>query len=306
MFSVYRASLETGLKCSKCMLSLKVQNGTEWLHIGGEIDNFIPIVTSASQSVATSDLSFEYALKRIKNKRINSDPLGIYIDLSSTSMLNQTVAIMSSIFNETLHDFPILLSIKFMYQSRVGETYYSAMKFLDILNKNISFVTGVIGWETYHGMDQVWRRIEDEGLLLNFQLLRLINIIDQMYQKPLAVSQEEVRFVQVLHRKLELANPRSFTLVALEQLLKAFDANGNHILENFSNNKPKFRQRHSRLKVEPIKEILSDYYIVESSYPDEILDQMRKIQGHTTNSEVGFSLRAGLVTNISDISQLKK
>ena len=128
------------------------------------------------------------------------------------------------------------------------------------LHESIPFVTGVIGWETYHGMDQVWRRIEDEGLLLNFQLLRIIGLIDQLYQKPMGIRREEVRFVQVLHRKLELSNPQSFTFIALEQLLKALDANGNHALQNISNKKPKYRQRLSRLSVEPIREILSDYY----------------------------------------------
>lgn len=300
-----RASLETGLKCSKCMLSLKVQNGTEWLHIGGDLDNFVPIVTSPSQSVATSDLTLEFALNRIKDQRKHSDSLGIFIDLTSLSSLNQTVTILSSIFNDTLHDFPILMSIKFTYLPDEDETQYSATNFLDLLKENIPFVTGVIGWETYHGMDQVWRRIEDEGLLLNFQLLRIVGLIDQLYQKPMVISQEEVRFVQVLHRKLELANPQSFTFIALEQLLKALDANGNRVLESTSIKKPRYRQRHSRLSVGPIREVLSDYYIVKSSYPAEIIDQMRRIQGNENYKSVGFSLRAGLITNSSDISRLK-
>ena len=304
MSSVDRASLETGLKCTKCMLSLKVQNGTEWLHIGGDLDNFVPIVTSPSQSVATSDLTLEFALKRIKNQRKRSNFLGIFIDLASSSSLNQTVTILSSIFNETLPDFPILVSTKLTYLPGEDEEQYSAMNFLDLLHESIPFVTGVIGWETYHGMDQVWRRIEDEGLLLNFQLLRIIGLMDQLYQKPMGIRRDEVRFVQVLHRKLELSNPQSFTFIALEQLLKALDANGNHALENISNKKPKYRQRHSRLSVEPIREILSDYYIVKSSYPAEIIDQMQMIQSNSKYKSVGFSLRAGLVTNSSDISRL--
>jgi len=298
-----RASLETGLKCSKCMLSLNIQNGTEWLHIGGELDKFIPIVTSPSQSVAASDLTLEYALKRIKDQRKQSDSLSIFIDLTSLSSLNQTVTILSSIFDDPLHDFPILVSIRLTYVPGEDEGQFKAMKFLDLINENVPFVTSVIGWETYHGMDQVWRRIEDEGLLLDVQLLRLIGLIDQLYQRPMDVTQEEVRFVQVLHRKLDLAHPQSFTFVALEQLLKALDANGNHALEKISNKKPKYRERNSRLCVGPIREILSDYYIVKSSYPAEIIDQMRRIQGQYLN--VGFSLRAGLINNSSDISQIK-
>jgi len=304
MSSVIRASLETGLNCSKCMLSLNVQNGTEWLHIGGDLDNFIPIVTSPTQSVATSDLTLEYALKRIKGQRKHSDALGVFIDLTSLSSLNQTVTILSSIFDDNLYDFPILVSIKLTYLPGEEEAQFTAMNILDFLNENVPFVTSVIGWETYHGMDQVWRRIEDEGLLLDFQLLRLIGLIDQLYQSPMDITQEEVRFVQVLHRKLELAKPKSFTFIALEQLLKAVDANKNHAQENISNKTPQYRQRNSRLSVGPIREILSDYYIEKSSYPAEIIEQIRRIQGQYLN--VGFSLRAGLITNSSEISRLKR
>ena len=304
MSSANRASLETGLKCSKCMLSLNIQNGTEWLHIGGELDKFIPIVTSPSQSVATSDLTLEYALKRIKDQRKHSDSLGIFIDLTSLSSLNQTVTILSSVFADTLYDFPILVSIRLTYVPGENEGKLKAIDILDLINENVPFVTSVIGWETYHGMDQVWRRIEDEGLLLDFQLLRLIGLIDQLYKRPMDVTQEEVRFVQVLHRKLDLSHPQSFTFIALEQLLKALDANGNHALEKISNKKPKYRERNSRLCVGPIREILSDYYIVKSSYRAEIIDQMRRIQGQYLN--VGFSLRAGLINNSSDISQFKR
>ena len=286
------------------MLSLNVQNGTEWLHIGGDLDNFIPIVTSPTQSVATSDLTLEYALKRIKGQRKHSDSLGVFIDLNSLSSLNQTVTILSSIFDDNLYDFPILVSIKLTYLPGEEEAQFKAMNILDFLNENVPFVTSVIGWETYHGMDQVWRRIKDEGLLLDFQLLRLIGLIDQLYQSPMDITQEEVRFVQVLHRKLELAKPKSFTFIALEQLLKAVDANKNHDQENISNKKPQYRQRNSRLSVGPIREILSDYYIVKSSYPAEIIEQIRRIQRQYLN--VGFSLRAGLITNSSEISRLKR
>lgn len=286
------------------MLSLNVQNGTEWLHIGGDLDNFIPIVTSPTQSVATSDLTLEYALKRIKGQRKHSDSLGVFIDLNSLSSLNQTVTILSSIFDDNLYDFPILVSIKLTYLPGEEEAQFTAMNILDFLNENVPFVTSVIGWETYHGMDQVWRRIKDEGLLLDFQLLRLIGLIDQLYQSPMDITQEEVRFVQVLHRKLELAKPKSFTFIALEQLLKAVDANKNHDQENISNKKPQYRQRNSRLSVGPIREILSDYYIVKSSYPAEIIEQIRRIQRQYLN--VGFSLRAGLITNSSEISRLKR
>ena len=63
-----RASLETGLECKACLLAMQVNNGTEWLHLGGDINTFLPIVTEHSQSAATSDLTLEMAMDMVKEK----------------------------------------------------------------------------------------------------------------------------------------------------------------------------------------------------------------------------------------------
>ena len=47
---------------------MEVNNGTEWLHLGGDINTFLPIVTEHSQTAATSDLSLEQALNMVKEK----------------------------------------------------------------------------------------------------------------------------------------------------------------------------------------------------------------------------------------------
>ena len=145
-------------------------------------------------------------------------------------------------------------------------------------------------------------------MLLNFQLLRLISIIEMLQTDPTKIPQEDVRFLEVLHRKFGLSHQFSFTFVALEQLLKAIEANGNHILENSkkSNNNPTSRyksHRRSRLEVGPVTEILSDYYVVTSSYSDDRLTQMRNLINVRPN--IGFYLRAGLITDKNNLNGFK-
>ena len=45
---------------------MQVNNGTEWLHLGGDINTFLPIVTEQNLAAATSDLTLETALSMIK------------------------------------------------------------------------------------------------------------------------------------------------------------------------------------------------------------------------------------------------
>merc|ERR1712168_1126909 len=64
-----RASLEKGSTCTHCMLAMQVNNGTEFLHLGGDINTFLPIVTEHSQTAATSDLTLDQAMSLIKKKK---------------------------------------------------------------------------------------------------------------------------------------------------------------------------------------------------------------------------------------------
>jgi len=290
-----RASLETGLRCNNCMLSLKVQNGTEWLHLGGNLDKFLPIVTSPAQSVATSDLSLKHALEKIRDERNTDFQSGIYISLSSPSIIENSLEVISSVLGSDL-EIPVLVATDVVSKD-VGKSEeregLPAKEYLEKLKKIFPAGIPVIGWETFHGMDQVWKRIEEESLLLNFQLLRLVSVIDHLYISPLDIPQEDVRFLEILHRKIELSKPYSFTFIALEQLLKAIESNGKHALEKASKTKYK-NPRLSRINVNPVSEVLSDYYVVTSSYSNEIFEEMKNLMEN--NSKIGFSLRAGLVT----------
>ena len=107
-----------------------------------------------------------------------------------------------------------------------------------------------------------------------------------------------LRFVELLHRKMELAHPRSFTLVTLDQLLRALQANQKYVSSKSG------QSRNSRLTISPVTEILSDYYLTSSTYSEDILEQMKMILH--LNHSVGFSLRAGLLTNNSEYTTFKR
>ena len=102
----------------------------------------------------------------------------------------------------------------------------------------------------------------------------------------------------MLHRKVELAHPRSFTLVTLDQLLRALQANQKYVSSKSG------QSRNSRLTISPVTEILSDYYLTSSTYSEDILEQMKMILH--LNHSVGFSLRAGLLTNNSEYTTFKR
>ena len=220
-----------------------------------------------------------------------------YIDifLESPSVIENSLEVMSAVLGNKL-DIPVLVSTN-IYSKDVGETEesegLSAKDYLEKLKQLFPAGIPVIGWETFHGMDQVWKRIEEESLLLNFQLLRLVSVIDHLYRSPLGISQEDVRFIELLHRKIELSNPFSFTFIALEQLLKAIESNGKHVLQKASSKSKYKNPRHSRINIKPVTEILSDYYVMTSSYSHGRIEEMKDLI--KKNSNIGFSLRAGLV-----------
>lgn len=277
-------------------MSLEVENGTEWLHLGGDINNFLPIVTAPSQHVATSDLSLHHAIQTIQEKRRGSDNMALYIFLKFPSVLNDSLDVLANVFQsspeQNRSDFPVLLATT-LTDGLSSDAYF------DLLQQKFPAGIPVVGWTTFHGMDQIWSRIKSESLLLNFQELRMISIIDHLYQDPFGISEEDMRFARLLHRKLELSNPSSFTLIVLDQLLKAFEANRNQNIDKHLRGPLRVKQ-----SSKPIKEILSDYYENSTIYSQNVLNEMSDIL--SLNRQVGILLRAGLLTGSSAPEILKR
>ena len=147
------------------MLSLHVANGTEWLHLGGEIDKFLPIVIAPAQSVATSDLSLAWAVARILDTRKQEHPLGVFIFFSTHSVIPQALDVLSSIWDQERANFPILLATNIYSTDSIrinstnDEISYSVQEYLSLLDEKFPAAIPVVGWETFHGMDKVWQRV---------------------------------------------------------------------------------------------------------------------------------------------------
>jgi len=297
-----RASLEKGLKCRSCILSMQVNNGTEWLHLGGDINTFLPIVTEHSQSAATSDLTLEQTLSLVKEKMgITPSKIGVYISFLTPGIAPSSISVMSSIFPEPSLPFPLIVSANVLDASG-GESSTPLMdgqEFLSSLADLVPGATPVLGWSTYHGMDKVWKRIENDEILKQFQTSRIVRVVEHLYSDPEKIPKEDVRFVELLQKKLERTNPTSFTELAVEQLVKSIETNGHHKLEKdpFA---PRYASRPPRK--DPVRELLPEYYLSSSSYSAKDVDSMLAlVRG---KGGVGFAVRAGLVSNQADSSHV--
>merc|ERR1711874_362674 len=129
-----RASLERGLTCGACMLALHVDNGTEWLQLGGDVHTFLPILTSQTPVVSTSDLSLTHALQTIK--KVNSHSIGLYISFATPTIIEQTMRVLNATFKDPQSlPFPILVSANVLSSSQsVFSDLIDAEYFLDLLD----------------------------------------------------------------------------------------------------------------------------------------------------------------------------
>jgi len=289
-----RATLESGLNCGVCLLSMQVNNGTEWLHLGGDINTFLPIVTEQNLAAATSDLTLETALSMIKETlKTDEHPLiGVSITFLTPSIVPSSLSLLSSLFPSPHLSFPLLISAPVLDASE-GQSSTPLLDGQEFLNSLIDLVPGatpVLGWATYHGMDKVWNRMENEEILRDFQTSRLVRVVEALFTDPKSIPQEEVRFVELLQKKLERTNPSSFTELVVGHLVKSIQTNGHHKFE-----KDPFAPRYAskRPRKELVRELLPEYYLSSSSYSKSSVSEMKELV--KDKEGVGLMVRAGLV-----------
>ena len=135
-------------------------------------------------------------------------------------------------------------------------------------------VTPVLSWGTYHGMDKVWNRIQEDNILRPFQSARVLQMVEDLFLGPDQIKNQDVRFLEMLLKKLEKSNPTSFTVLALSQLLATIEANGLHKLDSASNDPWAPRLASKPPRTNPVREILPEYYITTSNYTKDDVDRM--------------------------------
>ena len=199
--------------------------------------------------------------------------------------------------------FPLLVSANVLDASegQSSTPLKDGQEFLSSLTDLVPGATPVLGWSTYHGMDKVWNRMENDQILKDFQSSRLVRVIEHLYIDPKSIPKEDVRFVELLQKKLERTNPSSFTELVVGHLVKSIQTNGHHKFE-----KDPFTPRYARKppRKEPVRELLPEYYLSSSSYAHSDIDTMlAMIKG---KKGVGFAIRAGMVVSQDSVSEIKR
>jgi len=295
---VDRASLTTALECSDCLLGLQITNGTEWLQIGGRDDTFLPIVIKDSQVAATSDLSLASALNAFNEKQAPGSRSGLHISFLTPTILESSLDVIGSLFPQVHLPFPLLISVVVLDSSdgRSSEPLIDGSEFLDATSKKVPGAIPVLNWATFHGLDPVWARLGQEGILKSFQTTRLEGLVDSLYKSPESLSEQEVRFAELLDQKLERAEGSSFTALAVGQLVGAIKTNGHHKFE-VSPWAPRKPYRPPRR--DPVRALLPEYYLKSSKYSREAIEAMTSLTSKfkLNNSSLGFAARAGLIAN---------
>ena len=166
----------------------------------------------------------------------------------------------------------------------------------------MSGVTVVLGWATYHGNDKVWNSLAQDKVLTRFQLLRIRNIIQALYFNPSSIKDTDVRFLYFTSSQLESTDPHSFTLLVISQLLSAIKTNGHNSKAIEDPYAPRRAYRPPRK--DPIRVILPDYYVNDNGYSRGDVNGMLVMAKNLDN--VGFSLRAGMVTSPTAVKEISR
>ena len=59
-----------------------------------------------------------------------------------------------------------------------GVVFPAGVVFLQLLVDRLSWEKPVLGWATYRGMDRLWPRIRSEGILKDFQQVRVLKMVE--------------------------------------------------------------------------------------------------------------------------------
>ena len=151
----------------------------------------------------------------------------------------------------------------------------------------------LLGWSTFHGMDKLWRRVEQDGILIHFQLVRVKQIIEDLYLRPRQIKNTDVMYLEQLQRRLaKQQHESSLTVLAISQIMAALVKNGH---PGVSKDPTKPRRPYRPPRANPIRQILPDYYVSSGAYTDDTVDEMLQLADGL--DRVGFALRAGVAAN---------
>lgn len=297
-----RGDLKESVGTSDTLISVRIDNGTEYLHLGGALDDFHPIVVNPEDPTPSSDLTLKSLLNHILHVFKHQLVEVLHIEFVTPDIIPAAIEVVrTSVPSQSR--LPILMEATVLTaDTNSQQPTISPDYFLPNITQMMSVIP-VLGWSTYHGLDKIWKRLAEDRNLIPVQELRIKRMVEDLYLHPEKIRDQDVRFLDFLLKKLQRTKSSSFTVLALSQLSEAIKSNGLH-KKIMSEDPHAVRRPYKPPRNEPIRELLPDYYFHSKGYTQKNVDDMIAISKGL--DYVGFSLRAGMVLSRESVKQISR
>jgi len=296
-----RFELEASINEGTKLVTVKIDNGTEYLHLGGDLNEFHPIVVNPTESTPSSDLTLRSLLTQLIELAEQGVIIGLHISFVNKDIIPMSVEVLRSTVPPSGTAFPILVEANVLAADpQAQDPLLNPRKFIEDVSQ-VKGLVPILGWSTYHGMDKIWKKIEDDAILIKFQVVRVKHMVEELNRQPEKIKNQDVRFLDLLLKKVEQTHPNSFTVLALTQLKDAIVSNGHHKVEEDPTGG---RRPYQPPRSNPIREILPDYYLQSQGYTEQDVDRMQALSEGL--ERVGFVLRAGMIRSEESVRHVAR
>lgn len=201
------------LGTTKDLLELKIINGTHWLHLGGNVERFEAVI--GEPPATSSEVTLVQALEEINKtstgrqkamisfepKNFASDYLSI-LETFSKVTISSLVSSMSNL--KSFQNFPIWINYNEFFREDS-----SLMSIIELPNKP-------------YGLDQVFDRVQTEGILLPHDYHRLKSILTEAFDNHQVDTNQKI-YLQRKYKNIKKDHANSFTELYMNNLLHLVD-----------------------------------------------------------------------------------
>jgi len=172
------------------VIELNVINGTLHLHLGGNVEKFEAVI--GEPPATSSELTLIQALEQINQTSPNTKAL---ISFQPKNFMLHNIHTLE----EFAKNFPLWAS------NEVSTNNLHLMSTLELPNKN-------------YGLDNVFKRVQSENILLPHDFYRMKSILSDAFDKHQVETSQKV-YLQRKYKSIKRLNPNSFTDLYVNNLL---------------------------------------------------------------------------------------
>jgi len=172
------------------VLELSVINGTHWLHLGGDVEAFKPVLGEPPET--SSETTLMQALGRLNETAPNTKAL---IGFQPKNYASDNL----SILREYSKNFPLWL------YSEEPSDHHRVMLAYELPDKA-------------YGLDNVFSRVQNEDILLDHDFYRSKSILNQVFAEH-QVDESQKVYLQRKYKSIKKDHPNSFTDLFINNLL---------------------------------------------------------------------------------------